>query len=711
MAAPQGMTAERWALLKSLFDEALALDRAKQAEFLQQLGKRDPTLELSLRSLVRHYDSAPALLEGPLISQQRIIEYLSAGVRTFQPGELVAGRFRIQRFIGEGGMGEVYAARDLDLGEDVALKTLRPCLSSNVELLDRFKLEIQTARRVTHPNVCRVFDLFWHRLEGSSGQGIAFLTMELIDGETLEQRIRTQGRFTEDQALPIVKQLVAGLNAAHQAGIVHRDFKSGNILLVEEGGAVRALITDFGLARSIEDEPAWYKGAIEGTLAYLAPEQLHGSTVSRAADIYALGVVVFEMVTGRLPFETADSLEMAERQRESPPLPRSEVPKLEKRWEATILACLAYDPARRPSSAEQVLSLLMLGRISRRAVAITAAASLGAAVSARLWLREKPISAEALRSFKRGEDFAQRRNAEGLKNAVVEFKRAVELEPGYSPAWIGLADAYSALGNFDLIDPREAMARSKAAAARAVALGGRSGKAQGVYGRILSLDVHEWLRAEPYFRKAVSLDASDPMIRLWYGAYLGKMARARDAFEQLRAGLEQAPSSMPLNQQLATELFWEGRFSEFLTEARELVRLQPFEAGSHLVLARALEWEKRYDEALRSCDEADRLRSTQTSLCYRSSIEIARGNAAAGRKIADALRRYWDKQPFESALLAALYAQLDDAHAALDILNEGYKREDSTVLTAGCNPYFDGIRKTPAFQDFLKKIGWPKRPK
>lgn len=712
MTAPQRMTVERWALLKSLFNQALALNRSDQAEFIQRLGVRDPELERSLRSLVRHHHSAPALLDGPLISQHRIVEYLSAGVRTFQIGEIVAGRFRIEQFIGEGGMGEVYAARDLELGEDVALKTLRPCMSTNSRFVERFKLEIQTAHKVTHSNVCRVFDLDWHTLEDPPGQSsIAFLTMELLKGETLEQRIRREGKLSVTQALPILKQVVAGLAAAHQAGIVHRDFKSGNIILVEEGSGVRALITDFGLAQSFNHIAPTCSAAIEGTPAYLAPEQLEGGPVGPAADIFALGVVLFEMVTGALPFESTDCLDTAARQRRSPPSPRSQAPGLNKRWEVAILACLAYEPSQRPSPVQQVLELLEGRGVSRRALGISVAGGLGALVSGLLRLRPKSISAEALRSFKRGEDFAQRRNAEGLKNAVVEFQRVISLEPTYAPAWIGLADAYSALGNFDLMNPREALAKSKAAAARAVSLDGSSAKARGVYGRILSLDVHHWLTAEPYFRKAVSLDPNDPMIRLWYGAYLGKLARAREAFDQLRTGLEQTPSSMPLNQQLATEYYWDRDFTEFLAQARELVRLQPFEAGSHLILARALEWRREYDEALRSCDQADRLRSTETSLCYRASIEIARGNAATGRDMAETLRRYWMNQPFESALLAAVYAQLNDLQTALEILNQGFEREDSTVLTADSNPYFDAIKATASFQGFLTRIGWPARPR
>ena len=708
------MTAERWQRLKSLFDRAAALDGTRQDRFIREVGMEDPALEVSLRSLIGHHDSAATLLNGPLISQERILEYLVAGVRTFQAGEIVGSRFRIDRFIGEGGMGEVYAAEDLELGEKVALKTLRPALSADQQLLQRFKGEIQIARKVTHPNVCRVFDLFWHRIESEEGeQSIAFLTMELLEGETLEQHLQDNGPLSEAEALPLVEQIVSGLSAAHAAGIVHRDFKSGNIILVPQAAGTRAAITDFGLARRAEPSDAGTSGAtgrVEGTLAYAAPEQIEGKPATPASDIYALGVVLFEMVTGKLPFPQTSSWESARRLRDRPPSPKALTPKLSPRWETAINACLQLDPLARPASAADVLKRIGRAHPSRRTIAAAAVGCVALAAAAQyrfriFSFRDESLQGEALLAFKRGEEFAQRRNQDGLNNAVQEFRRVISLQPRYAPAWIGLADAYSAMSNYNLMDPHQALIEAKRAAAQAIAIDGRLAKAQGIYGRIISLDVHEWLKAEPYFRRAVSLDPKDAPIRLWYGAYLGKLGRARDATEQLHAGLEQTPSSMPLNHQLAAELFWERRFAEFLDQARELVRLQPYEAGSHLVLARALEWLGRYSEALSSCDEADRLKSSEAGSCYRASILAASGEKIEARRIAERLRQYWREKPFETALLASLFAKIDAFDDAMEILIGGYEREDSTVLTIACSPYFDRFRNESKFKEFLRRIG------
>jgi hypothetical protein len=352
--------------------------------------------------------------------------------------------------------------------------------------------------------------------------------MELLEGETLQDRLHRGGRFRESDALPLLEQIVSGLAAAHAAGIIHRDLKSANILLVDRALTARAVITDFGLARTLDSE--YDPTSREGTPAYLAPEQIDGWQLTRLTDIYALGVVLFEMMTGTLPFEGASSWQAAASLRVHPPSPRSVVPTLNVQWESVILACMDHDPAKRPPSAESVLSGINDRGLSRRVVVGALAATAASVASAVVWLRPRKINPEALRSFKRGEDFAQRRNAEGLRNAVEEFRRAVSLEPNYAPAWVGLADVYSALGNFALVDPHQAKLSAREAAGKAVALDGNSAKAQAVYGRVISLDVREWSKAEPYFKRAVTLDPRDPTIRVWYGAHLGKLGRSNESF-------------------------------------------------------------------------------------------------------------------------------------------------------------------------------------
>jgi eukaryotic-like serine/threonine-protein kinase len=220
----------------------------------------------------------------------------------FRPGELVCGRFHIIRFISRGGMGELYQAEDLELHEVVALKTIRPEIAADDRVNQRFRREVQLARKITHPNICRIFDLFQH--EPAAGDGevstpIVFVTMELLEGETLAELLKREGRLTVEQALPVASQMAGALAAAHAAGIVHRDFKSNNVMILKAerpGGPPRVVVTDFGIAYKLSDTTHGagaslsVAGEIMGTPDYMAPEQIQGGAITPATDIYALGM-------------------------------------------------------------------------------------------------------------------------------------------------------------------------------------------------------------------------------------------------------------------------------------------------------------------------------------------------------------------------------------------------------------------------------------
>lgn len=317
--------------------------------------------------------------------------------RRYQPGAILGRRYRIIRFLGAGGMGEVYEGEDLELGGRVAIKTVLPLVAADPAMAIRFRREIQIARKVTHPNVCRVFDLAFD--EGPRGV-VSFVTMEMLEGRTLRDRLRADGPMDEAEALVVARQICAGLEAAHESGVVHRDLKSANVIVVPRRGSLegRAVVTDFGLAHlhGPESDAAHVtrSGQLMGTPAYIAPEQLEGADSSPATDIYALGVVLFEMVTGRLPFEDVSLAGMMRRLSEPPPSPRAIVPTLSRSWESVILRCLARDPARRFASAREVASALESHAVvevprprRRRLLPAIGAAACVAAVAAFLLLR------------------------------------------------------------------------------------------------------------------------------------------------------------------------------------------------------------------------------------------------------------------------------------------------------------------------------------
>jgi serine/threonine-protein kinase len=268
------------------------------------------------------------------------------------PGRHVfGGRYEIIGLVGSGGMGTVYRARDVELDEIVALKLLRRDLVDHPTMLDRFRQEVKLARRVTHRNVARTFDI-------GEGDGEKFLTMEFVDGEALSARIAREGALPLSFVMDVASSMCAGLTAAHEAGIVHRDLKPDNVLIAKDG---RVVITDFGIARAVYDASrAATVGLALGTPAYMAPEQVEGATdLDARADIYALGAMLYECLTGERPW-TGDSVwsVAAARLIQAPPDARAKRPDLPDNAAALLLRCMARRREDRFASAEEAASAL-----------------------------------------------------------------------------------------------------------------------------------------------------------------------------------------------------------------------------------------------------------------------------------------------------------------------------------------------------------------
>ena len=260
----------------------------------------------------------------------------------FTPGTLLGGRYRIVERLGRGGMGEVYRADDLKLAQPVALKFLPPDVDHDPARLMQLHSEVRMARQVSHPNVCRVYDI-------DEVDGHTFLSMEYVDGEELGSLLRRIGRFSSERALEMARQICAGLAAAHERGVIHRDLKPANVML---DGAGKARITDFGLAGATGETVR------AGTPAYMAPEQLAGSEVTAQSDIYALGLVLYELFTGQRAIEAKNVAELVRKREAGIPPPSQLVRDLDPAIDRAILRCLERDPADRPYSALGVAAAL-----------------------------------------------------------------------------------------------------------------------------------------------------------------------------------------------------------------------------------------------------------------------------------------------------------------------------------------------------------------
>jgi tetratricopeptide (TPR) repeat protein/tRNA A-37 threonylcarbamoyl transferase component Bud32 len=282
--------------------------------------------------------------------QSRVTETLQTGViKELTTGSTFAGRYQVIEELGKGGMGRVYKVLDEKIKEKVALKLLKPEVSADEQAIERFSNELRLARKISHRHVCRMFDL-------GEDRGTHFITMEYVPGEDLKSILRMMGQMSPGKAVLVARQVCEGLAEAHRLGVVHRDLKPQNIM-IDRDGNVR--IMDFGIARSLKVKGMTGAGVVIGTPEYMSPEQIEGQEVDNRSDIYSLGIILYEMVTGRVPFEGETFLSIAVKQKTERPRPPRELnPQIPEDLVRVILRCLEKDKAARYQSVEEVLAEL-----------------------------------------------------------------------------------------------------------------------------------------------------------------------------------------------------------------------------------------------------------------------------------------------------------------------------------------------------------------
>jgi tetratricopeptide (TPR) repeat protein len=443
------MSPERWRLVREIFDSALEQPPAEVEGYLREACGSDAEMYSDVKGMLQAHQRSGILDHTPFGAAPP-----PAGiVPVFVAGQVVSGRYRIVRYLSRGGMGEVYEAQDLELPEPVALKTLLPSIASDEAMIGRFKKEISLSRKVAHPNVCKVYDLESHQEAGS--RPVIYLSMEFLPGETLAAKLERDGRLSPAEALPILRQVAEALEAAHQAGVIHRDLKPSNIMLVPAAEGVRAVVTDFGLARSFVNTgtTVTMSNTLVGTLDYMAPELLTGTVATFSSDVYALGMVAYKMITGVLPFGSDTPLAAAILRSKQPvPSPRTVVPTLDEHWERTILRAVDRDPQRRFTRAHHFIQELqgeaasMTVRLPvmtrRRAVVLGVAvvALTGAAAGLWQWQSKRGLPPpEATALYRKGvEDIS----AGAYFAATKALGRATTVAPRFTMAHTRLAEAW-----------------------------------------------------------------------------------------------------------------------------------------------------------------------------------------------------------------------------------------------------------------------------
>ena len=370
------MLSAHWEEVKSVFEAALLLEEGEREAFVESRCGQDHELVREVNALLAADRESSEFLEGSLLLSAAGHSSL-AECGLLATGDTLCGRFRVLAYLGEGGMGQVYKAVDLELKQEIAIKLIRGDIADVPGVLSRFKREVNATRAVTHPNVCRTFDLETHTPSeeeaGRLGTRITFLTMELLVGETLAQRIRRTGRLPSEQVQALATQIAHALRAAHSAGVIHCDLKPSNIFLSGAESDPRVVVTDFGIAKLMRTQEqsalsqltasGMLSGAAAGTPFYMAPEQIETGDSTPASDLYSFGLVIYEALTAQKlsPYRRSrNEIESALNSIDSNS-GAGNFSQIEQSWIDMVARCLQPTPGDRFEGVEQLLTALEAG--------------------------------------------------------------------------------------------------------------------------------------------------------------------------------------------------------------------------------------------------------------------------------------------------------------------------------------------------------------
>jgi Tfp pilus assembly protein PilF len=661
------------------------------------------------------------------------------------------GPYELVERIGAGGMGEVWRARDPRLRRDVAIKVVLQSLAADGDAVRRFEREARAAAALSHPNIVAIHDI-------GEADGRPYLVNELLRGRTLREML-AEGRPSPARSTAIALEMARALVAAHRAGVVHRDLKPENVFVTEEG-AVKIL--DFGLASlgaaSEEAANSLRTGAdvLLGTVGYIAPEHVRGEPTGAPADVFALGCVLFESLAGERAFrrESVASTLHAIAYEEPPAVERlaAEAPLsvIE-----LLTACLAKDPAARPTAAAVVRALessavegpTILESRSRsapagafgratgarpRAVALVAsvALALGVVVAA-LLVRdgrapgaEEPAAApaaptvppaqgvergttdeEAWKLYLRGRHEWQKRGP-ALLEARDLFKQAVDRDPTFARAWLGLADTYALLHDYAAMSTEETFPKAKAAAEKALALDPSLSGAHVVLAYIAFYFDRDWTAAEREFRAALALDPGDAKAHQWFAEFLTSQGRAEEALREIREAQRLDPLAPMTFAQEVWILGFVGRPEEAIQRA-ERAALEFADFGPlHAYRALASIAAGRAEDARRLLDDPQAAKASPVHPLWLAYAEAALGREAeATARLAGAVAQYGDDY-LNAYYRAYALTRLGRTESALDALALAIDRREEQVVWINVDPHLAALRQEPRFAELLRRAGF-----
>ena len=675
---------DHWTTVKRIHQSALDVDPSERAAFLAETCGGDAALRLEVESLLAYAAEAESFLERP-----------AADIAPTPPGEwreaALVGRtishYQVLSLIGAGGMGEVYLARDPRLDRAVALKILPGEFAADPDRMQRFTREAKAASALNHPNVATIYDI-------GKSEGISFIVMEHVEGETIMARM---GRpLTPSEVVDIAVQAADALDLAHAKGITHRDIKPANLMLTHRGNVK---VLDFGVAKMAHNdegslngdwtiEPVTGVGSIVGSAPYMSPEQIQGGEVDSRSDVFSLGVVIYQMATGHLPFSGSTRAEMKDRILHATPETMLRLnPDTPPELERITLKCLDKRTDGRYQSARELLTDLW--PLKRHLDAVAARAASDAMRIERLKRSGSPPVAAAVNPG--GADDASISDASGASeaselvargwahlrsgsffeasDAVSVFQAATVIDPTYARAYAGLALAKIAQATNRRVLV-EAFGEAKAAALRAVALDDQSADARVALGQVMVVAEWDWIAAERSFQRALAINPFHAEAYLYYGSLMEALGDLERGFPLKLQGLACDSTSVLAHLLIAVSYWNQRRYDDVIVWANKALDRDPQHHFARELLGGAY-W-KMGDLA-----RAGELLSNSTA-----SAEF--GN--------------------EGFLLAVQFAGAGDLDAAFEQLQRLIDTRDPALIHLAVAPEWDSLRADPRFNQCLARM-------
>jgi serine/threonine protein kinase/tetratricopeptide (TPR) repeat protein len=799
-------------------------------------------------------------------------ETLEAAKEELTTGSTFAGRYQIIEELGKGGMGKVYKANDTKINEKIALKLIKPEVAADKKTIERFSNELKFARKIRHNNVCQMFDL-------NEEQGTHYITMEYVRGEDLKRLIRKMGQLSVGQVIPIAKQVCDGLAEAHRLGVVHRDLKPQNVMVDEEGNA---RIMDFGIARSIIGKGITGAGVMIGTPEYMSPEQAEVKEVDQRSDIYSLGVILYEMVTGRVPFEGETPLGIAMKHKsEMPKDPRELNAQIPEDLSQVILRCMEKDKEKRYQSAGEVsseLSRIEKGipstereipkrkPITSKEITVTfglrklfiptlivVAFVIAAFIVIRLFLQKEEIpsgpgkpsiavlpfgdlspekdqgylcegfaeslinalakikylrvpartssfsfkgkafdikeigkeldvktvlegsvqkagnkiritvklinvadesllwseqynrkledvfsiqddisleivdklkinllgeeqeslikryteNVEAYEFYLQGRFFWWKRTEEGLNKALEYFAHAIDKDPNYALAHVGLADTYTMLNAYNMLSRQEVLPKIRAEVKKALTIDDKLAEAHTSMGNIKMFYDWDWEGAKKEFRLAIKLNPNYLWAHLQYVDCLMYTGQFDKAFEEIKRAYELDPLNVVVNFQIGYTNYYARRYKKAEEAFKKVTMMDPNFYYAYFFLGTVYLQQSRYNKARAEFQKVmNNIKERLSYAHFLNCIALAKmGKKEEAEKMLEELLEQSKQVNIFPVVIAGIYAALDQKDKAFEWLRKAFEEHDIELRSLKVEPEFDSLRSDPRFTDLLKKIG------